>query len=42
VRLATDRELRIRFGTSAWECARRRFTWEQERDALRRLMCLEA
>jgi glycosyltransferase involved in cell wall biosynthesis len=42
VRLAMDRDLRVRLGHAAWESARGRFSWEHERRALLALMRLEA
>ena len=42
VRLAMDRDLRVRLGHAAWERARGRFSWEHERRELLALMRLEA
>jgi glycosyltransferase involved in cell wall biosynthesis len=42
VRLAMDRDLRLRLGHAAWTRARERFTWERERQALLALMRLQA
>jgi len=42
VRLAMDRDLRVRLGRAAWARARQRFTWEGERQALLELMRLQA
>jgi glycosyltransferase involved in cell wall biosynthesis len=42
VRLAMDHDLRIRLGHAAWVCARERFTWERERQALLEIMRLQA
>jgi glycosyltransferase involved in cell wall biosynthesis len=42
VRLAMDRDLRVRLGHAAWERARERFSWEHERRELLALMRLEA
>ena len=38
VRLATDPELRSRFGHAAWQRARDHYTWEAERSALLEIM----
>lgn len=41
IKLAGDHELRLRMGRAGWRRAKEMFTWERERDSLRKIMGLK-